>query len=170
MQVKIAVESEDDPGTVEVTAEILRKRLAERVEDEETWREVRGVPHTGVSRPGAGRTMSGGALEIILIFAVEMLVAETVRTTAEHVVRAIVAHFRAHPDGSQRVQITGDGTRDGDDGTGDGENDASGDGGNEGDGSGADDLRIVLTPGMTAEELATQEELLRAWIARHRGE
>ncbi|MGW8376149.1 hypothetical protein [Streptomyces sp. ODS28] len=103
--VRIAVDSGDRPGEVAAATEVLRRRLARfALRSDGTWEEPRVEP-----RPGAPGTQ-GPVSDLLLNFAVDHVAPDAAMLAVQHLVRAVVAHFRAQPDQSQRVTVTAGGT------------------------------------------------------------
>ncbi|MCT2590419.1 hypothetical protein LHJ74_10935 [Streptomyces sp. N2-109] len=88
------------------------------------------------AEPRANAPKSLGSLQDIVLDFGGQLLPDAVFLISGYLVRAIVGHLRTQPDSTQRVEITGGGEA------------------------------FVVTPGMSAEELADVETRFAGWIAR----
>ncbi|MEV5433208.1 hypothetical protein [Streptomyces sp. NPDC052701] len=98
--VRIAIASQDAPGSVAASTQVLKDRLGELVGAEDTWAHVRSEP-----RPGAPPAL-GPIEDIVLEFTHDHLLPDALKAGAVLLVRAIIGHFRAQPDPSQSAEIT----------------------------------------------------------------
>lgn len=98
--VRIAIASQDAPGSVAASTQVLKSRLNELIGVETSWARVRGEP-----RPDAPPAL-GPIEDIVLEFSRDQLMPEALKAGVVLLVRAVISHFRAQPDPSQSAEIT----------------------------------------------------------------